>query len=392
MRLLHLLMLSTCFVHMGLKETFAFHKTDSTNREKTIIETITKSIKKNDFLNVSVNTRMAFHTDLTATEADKAAFRVDYLRLQVTGNITDRIFYKWMQHLNRSNKANSLDNMPSSIDCLGIGFNITPTLSTFVGKQYADFGGFEYDSDPAQIYEFSDLGNNMTCFLVGAHIQWQCTPTQELRFQIVNGRNNSVEDTYAIIPENFKAAKLPLGYTFNWNGLFFDNRLATRCSYSIFHEGDKSNVNMMTLAASWMQDNFNMYVDATYSFEDIDKLGILSSTIATDEAPFCATDCGYLSIVSRINYRPAEKLNLFLKGMYETASIRKNGIIEKGKYRTSFGYQGGLEYFPMKENLRFFAVYHAKQVDMTNRALEMGLIGSNPQRLSIGLVYNIPVF
>ena len=134
-------MLSACFVHMGLKETFAFHKTDSTNREKTIIETITKSIKKNDFLNVSVNTRMAFHTDLTATEADKAAFRVDYLRLQVTGNITDRIFYKWMQHLNRSNKANSLDNMPSSIDCLGIGFNITPTLSTFVGKQYADFGG-----------------------------------------------------------------------------------------------------------------------------------------------------------------------------------------------------------------------------------------------------------
>lgn len=392
MRVLHLLILSACFVHMGLKESFAFHKADSTKKEKTLVETITKSIKKNDFLNINVNTRMAFHTNLTATEMDKAAFKVDYLRLQITGNITDRIFYKWMQHLNRSNKANSLDNMPSSIDCLGIGFNITPTLSTFVGKQYADFGGFEYDADPAQVYEFSDLGNNMTCFLVGAHIQWQCTPTQELRFQIVNGRNNSVEDTYATTPNDFEAAKLPLGYTFNWNGLFFDNRLATRCSYSIFHEGNKNNVNMMTLAASWMQDNFNMYVDATYSFEDIDKLGILSSAIATEDVPFCATDCGYLSIVSRINYRPAKKLNLFVKGMYETASIRKNGIMEKGKYRTSFGYQGGFEYFPMEENLRFFAVYHAKQVDMTNRALEWQLAGSNPQRISVGLVYNIPVF
>ncbi len=392
MRVLHLLMLSACFVHMGLKETFAFHNTDSTNREKTIIETITKSIKKNDFLNIKINTRMAFHTKFTGVESDKATFRIDYLWLQVTGNITDCIFYKWIQHLNKSNKANSLDNMPSSIDCLGIGFNISPTLSTFIGKQYADFGGFEYDADPAQVFEFSDLGNNMTCFLVGAHIQWFCIPSQELRFQVVNGRNNSIEDTYATTPEDFKAAKLPLGYTFNWNGFFFNNHLATRCSYSIFHEGNKSNVNMLTLAASWMQKHFNMYVDATYSFEDIDRLGILSSTITTDETPFCATDCEYLSIVSRMNYRPSEKLNLFIKGMYETASIRKDGIMEKGKYRTSFGYQGGLEYFPMKENLHFFAVYHAKQVDMTNRALKMGLCGSNPQRLSIGLIYNIPVF
>ncbi len=392
MKVLHLLILSACFVHMGMKEAFAFQKADSTKTEKTLVETITKSVKKNDFLNVKVNTRTSFHTSLTATETDKAAFKVDYIRLEVTGNVTDRIFYKWMQHLNRSNRANSLDHMPASIDCLGIGFNITPTLSTFVGKQYADFGGFEYDSDPALVYEFSDLGNNMTCFLVGAHIQWQCTPTQEVRFQIVNGRNNSAEDTYAVIPADFKPAKLPLGYTFNWNGLFFDNRLATRCSYSIFHEGEKNNVNMLMMGASWMQENFNMYVDATYSFEDIDKLGVFSSMMSTEEAPYCATDCGYLSVVSRINYRPAAKLNLFVKGMYETASIRKNDVLEKGKYRTSFGYQGGVEYFPMKENLRFFAVYHAKQVDMTNRALEMGLSGSNPQHLSVGLIYNIPVF
>lgn len=130
-----------------------------------------------------------------------------------------------------------------------------------------------------------------------------------------------------------------------------------------------------------------------YSAEDIDKLGILSEISALTPQGYQATDCSYLSVISRVDYRPLSKWNFFLKGFYETSSLRKdNPDMEEGKYRTTYGYQGGVEYFPMKENLRFFLVYHGRQVDFTRRARLFTPACPQTQTLSLGIVYNIPIF
>jgi len=168
---------------------------DSAKHEKSLFEALTRIRKQHNLPDIKLNTRMAFHSDLSTQESEQSAFRMDYLRLQITGNITERIFYKWMQHLNKSNTPHSLDNMPASINCLGVGFHITPALSLFAGKQYADFGGFEYDADPAEVYSFSDFGNNITCFLLGVHLAWWVTPSQEIRFQITDARSNKDDKT-----------------------------------------------------------------------------------------------------------------------------------------------------------------------------------------------------
>lgn len=393
MKTLQLFISGTIVLQLLSFHAFSSFRIDSLPASRTLFETITHTPKKTDYLNVSLNTRIAFHTDLSHSDAEQSAFRLDYLRLQVTGNITDRIYYKWLQHLNRSNSPRNLDNTPASIDCLGVGFHITPTLSTFFGKQYADYGGFEYDASPAEVYEYSDMGEYITCFLVGINLAWKFTPSQELRLQIVDARSEKAEETYGKTPESFNAAKAPLGYTVNWNGNFINNKLLTRCSFSLFHEGKTDNVYFLALAAAWVQENFNMYVDAMYSAEDIDKLGILSEISATTEEPVRALHSGYFSLVSRINYRILPKLNLFVKGMYETTSARKaQPLLEEGKYRTSYGYQGGIEYFPMKENLRFFAMYRGRQINYTDRGKQSGRTNDQPQHLSLGLIYNIPVF
>ena len=67
-----------------------------------------------------------------------------------------------------------------------------------------------------------------------------------------------------------------------------------------------------------------------------------------------------------------------------------NGM-EEGKQRTAGGYQGGVEYFPTGENLRFFLHYHGKQVDFTPRASALGATDFHTHSLSVGLVYKIPV-
>lgn len=359
---------------------------------QTLFEKLSGLSKRNRLPHVDLNTRIAYHTALSSQSTEKSAFRVDYLRLEVSGDVTDRIYYKWLQHLNRSNIPGQLDNMPSSIDCLGVGFRITPTVSTFIGKQYADFGGFEYDANPAEVYEYSDLGNEITCFLVGANLCWWLTPTQEIRFQIVDGHSGKADDTYGPLPEKVKAAKAPLGYTLNWNGNFLNEHLLTRCSFSLFHEGEKQNVYFLALAAAWVQERFNLYFDVMYSAEDIDKLGIISGITYREDQPVRAQHSGYLSLVSRINYRIFPKLNLFAKGMYETAEVRKsNGLLLSGKYRTTWGYQGGIEYYPMKENLHFFAAYRGKRYTYTALGKNFQALDEHPQTFSLGLIYKIPI-
>ena len=375
----------------SLCKAFPLFTPDSAKYEKSIFEALTHIRKQHNLPDIKLNPRMAFHSDLSTQESEQSAFRMDYLRLQITGNITERIFYKWMQHLNKSNTPHSLDNMPASINCLGVGFHITPALSLFAGKQYADFGGFEYDADPAEVYSFSDFGNNITCFLMGVHLAWWVTPSQEIRFQITDARSNKDDKTQ--LPANYKTAKTPLGYTVNWNGNFLDNTLSTRCSFSLFHESQKQNIYFWALAGAWQHGNFNMYIDGLFSIEEIDKLGILSEISRQAEQPYRATHCQYFSLISRLNYRILSKLNIFAKGTYETASARTGtNLPESGKYRTSYGYQGGIEYFPMKENLRFFLVYRGKQTDYTRLSAPFHLSNEHPQHLSLGLTYKIPIY
>lgn len=370
----------------------AIYQKDTIIREKSVLERLNVSFANKYWPKVDLNTRIAFHSVVSGVQDEKSAFRVDYLRLQVEGKITDRIYYKWLQHLNRSSQPGNLDNMPASIDCLGVGFQITPTLSSFIGKQYADFGGFEYDANPAEVYAYSELGDYITCFLVGINFSWWCTPTQEIRLQIVDANSGNAETTYGKLPANMTPARSPLGYTLNWNGQFLADRLYTRCSFSLFHEGTRENVYFLALAAAWVQNRFQMYVDAMYSAEDVDKLGILSEITAQDDEPVRARHSRYLSLVSRMNYRLLPKLNLFVKGTYETTSVQKNyEEIAKGRYRTSYGYQGGIEYFPMKENLRFFVLYRGREIRYTPRAESFGYCNGNPQQFSLGLIYKIPI-
>ena len=78
--------------------------------------------------------------------------------------------------------------------------------------------------------------------------------------------------------------------------------------------------------------------------------------------------------------------------MYETAKVEKNNQqLEKGKYRT-WGYMGGIEYYPTKDNLHFFLNYIGRNYDYTNKAKVFGVGNSNPQRIELGLVYQLPMF
>lgn len=139
-------------------------------------------------------------------------------------------------------------------------------------------------------------------------------------------------------------------------------------------------------------DKFNMFLDFMYSHEDIDRNGTITGIVGRPDG-HNAFDAGYLSVVTKLNYRFCPKWNAFVKGMYETASVTKSTEgIARGNYRTSWGYLTGIEYYPMKTNLHFFLTYVGRTYNFTSRAKVLGQEDYSTNRVSVGFIWQMPVF
>ena len=365
--------------------------------DKTLFEELTNMKKKTDKFNLFLNMQGSF--DLNFRDGlDNGSFKMRQLRIEAKGQITPWLSYRYRQRLNRSNDGSGMmDNVPTSIDYAMIGVKPIEDLTFNIGKQCAAYGGIEFDLNPIEIYEYSDMIDNMSNFMTGLNTIYDLTPTQQLQLQILNSRNGSMESTYGVSPD-IRPSKLPLVYTLNWNGSFSDV-FKTRWSASAMSEAKDKWLYYLAFGNELTLDKFNMFVDVMYSSEDIDRESVITSIVPKDmlgneETGYHhAFDTRYLSLVAKLNYRFLPKWNVFVKGMYETASVAKaNEGIEKGKYRTSWGYLAGIEYYPMKTNLHFFLTYVGRSYDFTNKAEAFGSSNYNTNRLSLGFIYQLPVF
>ena len=106
----------------------------------------------------------------------------------------------------------------------------------------------------------------------------------------------------------------------------------------------------------------------------------------------CNTE--YLSVIADVDYRIHPRWNLYVKGAYETGKVYKaNGPFAKGMYRRSWNAQSSLEFFPIKNSdLFIFLLYTYRGVKLEKAALDMGAVDPDTHRISLGLVYSIPVF
>ena len=133
-------------------------------------------------------------------------------------------------------------------------------------------------------------------------------------------------------------------------------------------------------------NNFDAFFDVMYMREGIDREGIVSSIVGNNANGGHRNDAEYL--------RFAPKWNVFVKGMVENEGLSKdNGAIEKGKYRTALGYFAGLEYYPMKNsNLHFFLTYVGRHYSYTDRAKAFGFDDYSTNRISLGYIWQLPMF
>lgn len=346
-------------------------------------------------INVDLHMRASFYGKFNsgASEIDEAAFRFDHLMLAIYGNITDKLSYKYLQRFTKEGKILETENLPATIDYAYLKYQLSPRLSTTVGRHVLFVGGFEYNQYPINLYECSGISDNTPCYLTGVNMLYSPSKNQEIGFQIVNNRTGSLVETFGRIPEGMKRPFAPLYYSLAWNSSYADNKLLFRYAATT-GELVKGEWGFMVSGGQMLDlGNFNIYLDILYNRSGIDHLGVIRK-MATLEGGTSwdgiARSVEYLTFVSEANYRFSPKWNLHLKGFHDRASVYKaNGLFEKGEYLSSWGYVCGIEFFPMADdNLHLFliaagkAFYRMDREDMVNP--------TDRFRISMGFVYRLP--
>ena len=366
---------------------------DASAGEQSLFEKITKIEKKQDNFHFLLNMNNSFDVNQGDGEFQNAKFNMRQLRIEAKGNINDTFSFRWRQRLNRNNSPapDGIDNMPaSSIDVAGIGVKVSDNFSMFLGKQCAAYGGIEFDLNPIEIYEYSDMVDYMSNFLTGANFQFQLAPAHQLQLQILDSRSASMSDMYG---DGYEQSKVPLVYTVNWNGSF-GGVFNTRWSYSLMSQAKGYQSHYIALGNELNLDKFNAFFDVMYMREGIDREGIVSGIVGNNSVGGHQNDAEYLSFVMKAQYRFNPQWNFFVQGMYENEGFSKaNGNIEKGKYRTALGYLAGIEYYPLKNsNLHFFLTYVGRHYSYTDRAKAYGCDNYSTNRISLGYIWQLPMF
>ena len=305
-----------------------------------------------------------------------AKFYARQLRWEVRGDITDRIFYRFRHRLNKSNARASLDNLAKATDMLYAGFRLDDKWTLTAGKMCQAWGGFEFDLNPMNIYEYSDFLENMDNFMLGAMITYAPNENHEFNFQITDVRNDKFADIYGTTSPTISESKAPLTYIFNWNGNLFDNLIQTRWGGGLQSEADGYNNWLLMLGTKLNLPKFQVFFDYMMANEQLDRLKYTPMSGTT-----LVKDAKYNSFVLKAEYQPVPHWNIFAQGMYETA---KNDLTDNKM--TGIGYFAGVEYLPFeKQDLRFFLAY-------IGRSREKNNVTDNTNRVSLGLMYRIKAF
>ena len=366
---------------------------DASAGEESLFEKVTKIEKKQDNFHFLLNLNNSFDVNQADGDFQNAKFNMRQIRIEAKGNINKTFSFRWRQRLNRNNSPapDGIDNMPtSSIDVAGIGVKTSDVFSMFLGKQCAAYGGIEFDLNPIEIYEYSDMVDYMSNFLTGANFQFQLNPNHQLQLQVLDSRSASMEDMYGL---GYDHSKVPLLYTVNWNGSF-GGVFNTRWSYSIMSQAEGYQSHYIALGNELNLDKFNAFFDVMYMREGIDREGIVTGIVGPKEDQGHQNDAEYLSFVMKAQYRISPKWNVFVKGMLENEGLSKaSGVLEKGKYRTAYGYLAGIEYYPLQNsNLHFFLTYVGRHYSYTDRGKACGFDDYSTNRISLGYIWQLPMF
>ncbi len=369
---------------------------------KTLIPETKQSLLKN--MSMIANMNFAFRNEFVDGEYTQSRFRNEQFRLEFRGNVTDKVFFRFRDRYTRAQTSESIDNISRSVDMAYIRVNVSDKWSISAGKMCADWGAWEFDWNPIDIYEYSDIVEYADNFLTGVGFTYTPSTRNQWTFQVLDSRTKSFNELYGSQP-NFTESKAPLAFVGNWRGSLMNGKIKTIWSYSLFNEaqdanGNSANMHYIALGNEFVvTDKFSFIYDFKWSDEDLDRTTIVSETVPDNLYAYSLANTLYIGHWTHFKYRVSNKVHLTLVAMLDIAKWNNatqdpQNTSGEEKIRNAWGYIPAVEYYPWSDlNIKFFANWVGRTYKYTDYAKErFGASDYTTGRFTVGFISPLGIF
>lgn len=300
-----------------------------------------KLIWDDKMLNIMLDTRIDFQMNYGNNDLDDMSFHGQTVKIWLAGEIVPGIRYRVRHRLNKP-QTPLREGYSGATDQAWIAFDFGKAKSWTImaGKQSVQFGTFEYDYNPADIYLPTMTFNDLDAYKTGVNVTYRFLK-QAVNLQVVNS------DAPQFASEKYK--NKALGISFLWEGDLFKNLLKTRWAYSAFqHEGSKF-YNWFTLGTQLNVGKFTTELDYYYGSRGMDY----GSVVGDDNlgARYVRDQSAALNLKFDFGmWRPS------VKGIWNE---RRDKLLDENAYN-NFGGEVVMEFYPfagLVKDLRFHAAY-----------------------------------
>ncbi len=333
----------------------------------------------------------------TEGDFDGASLKLNRLRLDLKGGISEQFSFRVRQSFNKSYSKNSTENVPNSLEYANIQWHPNPGFKLTVGKQFLAIAGYEALANSMYVREFADFNDNLNFYRLGitGAIKLDQERNHELQLQVANNRGGTDADIYSNgLPAGIEPTKLPFITSVCWNGYFDDKAWNLIYAASVAPVAKGKNLYYLSCGNIYEKGPVFAYLDVMYSREEIDTQQRITSLQSGGLVPVTVQNAEYLSFIAKFEYKFNSKWSAYVKGAYETSGIfEENGIFGAGRYMTNWNAQASVEWVPFEKDKGFklFAHYLYKGYSLEGPAAFLNAYVPDIQRVSLGAIYAIPV-
>jgi hypothetical protein len=340
------------------------------------------------------NMRFSFQNDFSDGNYTGSKFRMQEWRPEILGEVYPGVSFRVRTSLFPNANSSSVDNIKRDIDFLLISVKLSSKVQLTLGKMAAEWGGYEFDHNPINLYQFNDIVNFSDPFLAGVKVDYKATDKHTLSMQVVNANTRSFNEKYGTIP-GVSAAKFAGAFLAKWRGTFLDGKFQTLYSYNLYTQAAGRVVNMFTLGNQLKLDKWKIQYDFKFSDEELDRTGVVSSIIPDNINPYSALDARYLEhwMYLERTINPRLKINtvLMVSDAYWNGNPDPNS---DSKLRSAWSIVPAIEFNPFPDlNMRFFCSYVGRFFRYTNYAkTAFNARDLNTSRIQVGFISPLRVF
>ena len=366
---------------------------DTSSVYRSLIPQEKQELLKN--VDIIANMQLGMRNDFQDGEHLESKFKFEQFRLEIKGYVHKNIFFRFRHRYTSTFEPQSIDKIIKGIDFAYLRFDLSDKVQLTVGKTFADWGGIEFDMNPIDIYEYSDIIEMADNFLTGVGLYYQAFDNHGFSFQILDSRTQSFEELYQGHP-GLEGSNIPLAAVINWRGSFWDGKFTTLWSYSLFNEAKSTFKNYIALGNQLKLDKLTLAYDYKWSKEGLDRTGIISSDVPDDLYPYALENTQYCSHWLKADYRFAEKWQMSFVGFIDKAKWMDDidPLKTTDDWRTAYGVIPTIEFFPWNDiNLKFFAGYVGRFYNYSDYAKSRaGVEDFTTGRIVFGIISPLHIF